>query len=535
VSSNSFDYIVVGAGSAGCIVAAKLAKQPSNKVLLIEAGPAKSNIWTRIPIGYYKNIFNPKLTWQYKTEPEPLMYNRSFSWPRGKLLGGSSMVNGLIHIRGQTQDFDLWEELGNRAWGYRHVLPYFKNFERQERGSDEYHGTNGPIGVSDMRDPRDICQAFIDAGHELGIRANKDFNGPAQEGVGLYQLTVWDGVRTSSADYLKDTAIRSNLKVQCNAHVQKIQFQGSRAVGVSYLLDDGIVRQAAASAEIILCAGAIGSPQILQLSGVGDGGHLQSLGIKTVHDLPGVGQNLLDHLQVRSVYKCKYPVTINDINRNIFKKINAGIKYLFKKGGPLTIGAGQAAAFMSSEHSPDLADMEIIFMGFSTDGPGKPPHTFPGFTILGYQLRPESKGYIKIVSPDAAVAPSIVPNYLSEEIDRKVTVSVLKTCRAFAQTASLQKFVQEEYTPGDAVADDDQILDFARREGSTVFHPTSTCRMGIDQTAVVDERLKVKDLQSLRVVDASIMPTMVSGNTCAAVFMIGEKGAEMIQQDAKRL
>lgn len=525
----NFDYIVIGAGSSGCIVAARLAEQSSSTILLLEAGKTSWNPWLHIPVGYYKNVYNPNLTFQYKTEPDPNIANRSIGWPRGRVVGGSSAINGLIHIRGQKEDYDYWESLGNKGWGYPALLPYFKKLEKQERGPSEYHGAGGPVAVSDMRDPRKIGYAFITAGKELGVPYTEDFNGEVQEGVAPYQLTVGTAFRSSSADYLRKKPANLYLATSCS--VERILFEGKRAVAVEYRDKQGQKKEARAGREIVLCAGAVGSPQILQLSGVGDPALLNDKGVAVVHGLPGVGENLLDHYQIRTVHKCKYPITINDLYRNWWLRIKAGWQYATNFRGPLTIGAGQFAAFMKSSPEETVPDMEIIFMSFSAPGPGQMPHRFPGFTILGYQLRPVSKGWVRIKSPDPAAHPAIYPNYLSEEIDLKITMEVFKTCRRFAHSPALKQYIQEEHIPGPGVMSDKEIEEYVRGGGGTVFHPTSSCRMGNDALAVVDDRLRVHGLEGLRVADASIMPAMVSGNTCAAAMMIGEKAAALIRED----
>lgn len=528
----SYDYVVIGAGTAGCIVAARLAEDPAVKVLLLEAGKKSANLWLHVPVGYYKNVYNPDLTWQYVTEPDPNINNRSIGWPRGRVIGGSSAVNGLIHVRGQAEDYDSWAALGNTGWGYNDVLPYFTRLENQERGPSHFHGDRGPVGVCDMRDPRKICHAFVTAGKELGVPYNDDFNGQSHEGVGMYQLTVRNGLRTSSANYLRRK--RANLDVRTGCFVERIEFEGRRAVGVRYVDAANLAQSVQARREVVLCAGAIGSPQILQLSGVGAGTLLQEKGIAVVHDLPGVGENLLDHFQVRTVHKCNQPITINDLYRSLWKRFKAGWQYATSLRGPLTIGAGQAVAFMRSRPEEPLPDMEIIFMGFSADGPGKNPHPFSGFTVLGYQLRPLSQGYVRIKSSDPRAHPAIFPNYLAEEIDRRLTLEVFKACRRFAAAPALSQYISEEYIPGPSVQTEEDMMDYARRAGSTVFHPTSTCRMGQDATAVVDERLRVRGVEGLRVADAAIMPNMLSANTCAGVMMIGEKAADLIREDGRR-
>ena len=528
----AYDYIVIGAGSAGCAVAARLAEDAAVRVLLLEAGSWSHNPWLHIPVGYYKNVYNPNLTWQYVTEPDPNINNRTIGWPRGKVMGGSSAVNGLIHVRGQAEDYDTWAELGNTGWGFDDVLPYFKKLENQERGPSRYHGENGPVGISDMRDPRQICHAFVTAGRELGVPYSDDFNGRVQEGVGMYQLTVRNGRRTSSADYLRRKP--ANLEIRTKCVVEKILFAGRRASAVACRQKAGNLETIRAEREIILCAGAIGSPQILQLSGIGSGTLLQKFGIGVVHDLPGVGENLLDHFQVRTVHKCNRPITINDLYGSLPLKIKAAWQYMTGFRGPITIGAGQAVAFMKSDLAGDIPDMEIIFMGFSAQGPGKMPHPFSAFTILGYQLRPISKGYVRIKSPDPLVHPAIMPNYLSEEIDRIITMEVFKTCRKFAAAPAMKQYISEEFMPGKEVRTEEEMMQYIRNTGSTVFHPTSTCRMGQDDMAVVDERLRVRGVEGLRVVDASIMPTMISANTCAACMMIGEKGAALVREDARK-
>ncbi len=526
-----FDYIVIGAGSSGCAVAARLAEDSSKRVLLLEAGRKSYNMWLHIPVGYYKNVYNPKLTFQYKTEPDPNINNRSLGWPRGRVLGGSSAINGLIHVRGQKQDYDTWAALGNKGWSYEELLPYFTRLEDQERGPSKYHGEGGPVGVSDMRDPRQICHAFVTAGRELGVPYNDDFNAEVQEGVGMYQLTVKNGMRTSSADYLRHKPANLELRTECL--VERIMFEGRRAMGVTYRDKSGARHSMLCGREVVLCAGAIGSPQILQLSGVGPSSLLQDKGIAVVHDLPGVGENLLDHFQVRTVHKCNRPITINDLYGSLWLRAKAAWQYATAFRGPATIGAGQAVAFMRSDIAEDdLPDMEIIFMGFSAEGPGQMPHRFSACTILGYQLRPISKGYVRIKSSDPAAHPAIMPNYLSEEIDRRVTLEVFKTCRKFANAPALKQYILEEYKPGKVVQTEEDMMEYARSGGSTVFHPTSTCRMGQDDMAVVDERLRVRGIDGLRVVDASIMPAMISANTCAACMMIGEKGAALIREDA---
>ena len=531
-----FDYIVVGSGSAGAVVAARLSEDPKNRVLLLEAGGRDRNPWIHVPIGYYKTMFNPKTSWNYETEPEDAVDGRAIPWPRGKTLGGSSSINGLLYVRGQHADYDHWRQLGNAGWSWENVLPYFQKAEDQERGADEFHGKGGPLSVSDIRLNHELCEAFIAAGQEAGIKRNDDFNGPDQEGVGYYQMTERNGLRCSTAvAYLRDAEKRPNMEIVTHALVSRVLIENKKAVGIEYSRN-GKTHRAKAAGEVILSAGAIGSPQILQLSGIAAGDMLKSKGIEVQHDLPGVGQNLQDHLQVRMIYKCSKPVSINDTVRNPFKKVMMGLEFLFNRSGILTIGAGQAGGFVKL--MPDVAtpDMQFHFMTMSADKPGQGLHKFSAFTSTVCQLRPESRGHLEIKSADPAEKMGIYPNYLSEDLDRRFFVEALKFGRNVAAQPSLQAYISEEYEPGPDVQTDEELLAHTRKKATTVFHPIGTCKMAPDSDAgsVVDERLRVRGIEGLRVIDASIMPTLVSGNTNAPAIMIGEQGADFIKADARK-
>lgn len=530
-----FDYIVVGGGTSGCIVAARLAEDPSVRVLLLEAGhKGLFNMWMYIPVGYYKNVYNPDVTFQYETDPVPGSANRKFPWPKGRVLGGSSAINGLTHLRGKPDDYDGWAALGNKGWSYQEVLPYFRKYENFKDGANEFHGVGGPVAVRRMRAPNPLCDAFVEAGKQLGLNYIDDLNSNLHEGVGTYQLCIKDWRRSSSADYISKASKHHNLVVRLECMASRVVFEGKKAVGVEYESKDGDYHRIRAAREVILSGGSISSPQLLQLSGVGNASFLQEMGIPVVQDLPGVGENLIDHYQVRSAYKVNIPCTMNDINASLPKQAVEGMKYIFKQGGVATVGAGQAGAFMRSR--PDgPVDMEITFMNFTTDGPGRPPHPFSAFTIVGFQQLPESRGYVRIKSRHFRDYPSMMPNYLSAEEDQRVAIAALRNGRRFAEAPALAKYVTEEFAPTKQIQTDDEILDYARQKGGTVFHLSSTCRMGTDDDAmaVCDERLRVRGLENLRVVDASIMPTSVSSNICAACMMIGEKASDMIKEDAK--
>jgi choline dehydrogenase len=531
--AGEFDYVIVGAGSAGCVLANRLSADGAHSVLLLEAGPKDSNVWIHIPIGYGKLFKDRTVNWMYQTEPEPGLDGRRVFQPRGKVLGGSSSINGLLYVRGQHEDYDRWRQLGNVGWGYDDVLPYFKKAENQIRGADPYHGVGGPLSVSDWRHHDPLSEAFVKAAVETGIPNNPDFNGASQEGAGFFQTTTRRGRRASSAfSYLRPARGRGNLRVETDALAQRVLFEGRRARAVEYR-QNGVVRTARARFEILLSSGAYNSPQLLQLSGVGPADLLKSHGIDVVLDAPGVGHDLQDHLQVRLVMRCAQKATLNDVVANPFRGAIAGAQYAALRRGPLTIAAGTSGAFFKT--SPRLAspDIQIHFIPFSTDKMGEKLHAFSGFTASVCQLRPESRGSLKIRSADPAVPPEIRINYLATETDRAAFIDGIRILRKILAAPALKPFVAGEVYPGAETTSDEDLLEFCRKTGSTVYHPTSTCRMGNDPLAVVDQRLRVRGIEGLRVVDASVMPDLMSGNTNAPVIMIAEKASDMILQDAR--
>jgi choline dehydrogenase len=527
-----FDYIIVGAGSAGCVLANRLSASGRHSVLLLEAGPTDSNLWIHVPLGYGKLFKDASVNWMYQTEPEPGLNGRTVFQPRGKVLGGSSSINGLLYIRGQHEDYDRWRQLGNTGWGFDDVLPYFKKAEDQQRGADDFHGTGGPLPVSDSRHPDPLSQAFVEAAAESGIPKNPDFNGAAQEGAGWFQTTTRRGRRASTArSYLRPARQRSNLHVETAALAQRIVFEGHRAAAIEYK-QGGALRTARARKEILVSSGAYNSPQLLQLSGVGPADLLRSHGIDVVLDAPGVGHDLQDHMQVRIVTRCTQRITLNDIVNSPFRKMMTGLQYAAFRTGPLTIAAGTSGAFFKTNPRLATPDVQIHFLPFSTDKMGEALHSYSGFSASVCQLRPESRGSLRIRSADPAVAPEIRINYLATETDRTANVEGLKILRRILQAPALRAFTVEEVDPGAKVTSDEELLNFCRQRGSTVYHPTSTCRMGNDPLAVVDQRLRLRGLEGLRVIDGSIMPDLVSGNTNAAIIMIAEKASGMILEDA---
>jgi choline dehydrogenase len=484
-----------------------------------------------VPLGYGKTITDPRVNWCYETEPD--LNGRRFFWPRGKVLGGSSSINGLVYIRGQHEDFDHWRQLGNTGWSFDDVLPYFRRAEDKLGGGDEFHGTGGALAVSDIHPYDPISKAFIKSALDLGFPRNDDFNGAVQEGAGYYQLTTRNGRRCSTAvGYLRPARRRPNQRVETNALAEQVLFEGSRAVGVRFR-QNGVPRTVRARREVVLCGGSINSPQLLLLSGVGPAQHLMEMGIRVTHDLPGVGQSMQDHYQASIVEKCRFPITVNDIMLSNWKMLKTGLEYILFRKGPLTIAAAQAGLFARTR--PELAtpDVQYATVIFSADRPAEGLHKFSGFSVVVYQLRPESRGELKLKSPDPSAPPAMHPNYLSTETDRRTIVDALKLARRLLSTPDMQHFIVGEYIPGLQVQSDDDLLNYARQPGSTVFHPTSTCKMGSDPMAVVDASLRVHGLQALRVVDASIMPAVVSGNTNAATIMIAEKAADMIRRETR--
>jgi len=527
-----FDYVIVGAGSAGCVLANRLSADGRNSVLLLEAGPKDTNLWIHVPLGYGKLFKEKTVNWMYQTEPEPGLDGRQVFQPRGKVLGGSSSINGLLYVRGQHEDYDRWRQRGNAGWGYDDVLPYFRKAENQQRGADKYHGAGGPLPVSDWRHADPLSEAFVVAAAQTGIPTNPDFNGASQEGAGFFQTTTQRGRRASTAySYLRPAKNRSNLDVETSALAQRILFEGRRARAVEYR-QSGALRTARARKEILVSSGAYNSPQLLQLSGVGPAELLKQHGIDIVLDAPGVGNDLQDHLQVRLVTRCSQPVTLNDILNHPVRRVMAGARYAAFRKGPLTIAAGTSGAFFKTNPRLATPDIQIHFLPFSTDRMGEKLHSFSAFSASVCQLRPESRGSLRIKSADPAVPPEIRINYLATETDRTAFIEGFKILRQILAAPALKPYAVDEILPGSKVTSDEDILAFCRQTGSTVYHPTSTCRMGNDPLAVVDQRLRVRGIKGLRVIDASVMPDLMSGNTNAPTIMIAEKASDMILEDA---
>jgi choline dehydrogenase len=527
---DTFDFIIVGAGSAGCVLANRLTADGRHRVLLLEAGGEDRDIWIHIPLGYGRHFTNPKVNWLYTTEPEAECHGRRIIAPRGKVIGGSSSINGLLYIRGQREDFNHWRQLGNAGWSFTDVLPYFRKAEDQSRGADEWHGKGGPLAVSDM-ERLPVCDAFIAAAEQCGYARNPDFNGGTQEGFGYYQLTARNGRRCSaSVAYLKPARRRANLKVVPEALATRVLFDGRRATGVEYV--QGGVTHTAHAGEVILAGGAFNTPQLMQLSGLGPASLLRQHGVAVIADMSGVGADLQDHFHARMVFRCREPVSVNDLLASKPRALMAGLKYALTRRGLLAMGAAYAGGFFHTSDAVATPDVQCHIMLFSGDQIAPPLHPFSGISCPLVVLRPESRGSVRIKSADPRAAPAIEPRYLSAQKDRDTIVAGLHALRRIIAAPALRGFIEAEHDPGPACASDGDLLDFARRKGSTVYHPTSTCRMGEDATAVVDADLRVRGFERLRIVDASVMPSLVSGNTNAATIMIAEKGADMILKDA---
>lgn len=533
--ADTYDFIVTGAGSAGCVVASRLSESGRYRVLLLEAGPPDRNPWIHIPLGYARTYVDPIVNWRFETEPQPQLGNRRLYLPRGKTLGGSSSINGMVYIRGNHGDYDEWRQRGCEGWDWDSVLPYFKKAQNQTRGADEFHGVGGPLHVSDQRGRFELADAVLEACVQAGIPRNPDFNGAQQEGCGYYQTTTLNRRRWSTAQaYLKPARNRPNLVIRTGAHATRVLIENNRAIGVEFHTERGR-ETARASGEIIVSGGAYGSPQLLLLSGLGPAEHLQDMGITVIRDMPAVGSNLHDHFNSYVAWRCSKAVTLNELEKSPLRKLQAGVQYALFRSGPMASNGIHAGVFTRSDPRLERPDIQLNIFNWSTlrrDKTGIVPHPFPGFTISPVHLRPEGRGTVRLASADPLAPPSVLFDYLRTEYDMQAVIFGIRLARKIAEQPALKPYVAEELQPGPAITGDSDLAQFVRESGVSNQHPTSSCAMGYGPNTVVDPRLRVHGIAGLRVADASIMPVAVGGNTNAPTIMIGEKCSAMVLEDA---
>ncbi len=534
--ADTYDFIVTGAGSSGCVLAARLTESGRYRVLLLEAGGEDRSFWIHVPIGYAKTFVDPRVNWMFESEPEEQLNNRTMYQPRGKVLGGTSSINGMIYMRGTAADYDQWRQMGNEGWDYASVLPYFRKAEDNERGASEFHGTGGPLRVSNQPYKWEIAEALVEACKQAGIPYNEDFNGATQEGCGYYQTTTKDKRRWSTAAaYLTEAKKRSNLVIKTRAHATKVLIENGRAVGVEFQTPKG--REIArAGREVIVSGGAYGSPHLLQLSGLGPAEHLQDMGIPIVKDIPGVGSNLQDHFNTFCTYRISKNLSLNALHYSLTHRLISGARYVFFRSGPMSGNGLYVGAMVRSDPSLERPDLQMNISAWSTvdrNRNGIISHPFPGISISPVHLRPDGRGTVRLKSPDPLAPPAIHFNFIKSDYDMQVMIKGVRIARNIVRQQALQKLIVEETAPGISIRTDEELIEDTRRRGVSNLHPVGSCGMGHGPMAVVDPRLRVHGVPGLRVVDASVMPMIIAGNTNAPTIMIAEKASDMIQEDAR--